>query len=280
MEVHQDAALAQTGGNSASTQANSSKDNRQDIFPRTARTRAVDVKSNDEVAPCLSVVMPVYNEAASVAKVVLSVLEQRPVQELIVVDDYSTDKTWESLQELEGKDKRLKLLRHEKNKGKGAALRTGFSHASAPVVIIQDADFEYSPSEYYLVLAPILSGNADVVYGSRFIGAGAHRVLYYWHSVGNKLLTTLSNMATNLNLTDMETCYKTFRREVLEKVALEEDRFGFEPEITAKVSKLNVRVYEVAISYYGRTYQEGKKVNWKDGLSALRCILKYNFLKR
>src|SRR5579862_436808 len=153
MEVHQDAALAQRGGDSASTQANSSKENPPDqAFPRTARTHAADIRSNDEVAPCLSVVMPVYNEATSVAKVVLSVLEQRPVQELIVVDDYSTDKTWESLQELDGKDKRLKLLRHEKNKGKGAALRTGFSHASAPVVIIQDADFEYSPSEYYLVL--------------------------------------------------------------------------------------------------------------------------------
>ena len=177
-------------------------------------------------------------------------------------------------------DKRLRLIRHEKNRGKGAALRTGFGHATSPVVIIQDADFEYNPGEYYLVLGPILSGKADVVYGSRFIGAGAHRVLYYWHSVGNKFLTTLSNMATNLNLTDMETCYKTFRREVLEELVLEEDRFGFEPEITAKVSKLKARVYEVAISYHGRTYEEGKKINWKDGLSALRCILKYNFFKR
>ena len=223
--------------------------------------------------------MPVYNEAASVAQVAQNVLQQRPVKELIIVDDHSEDRTWEVLQTLVSKDNRLKLFRHESNQGKGAALRTGVRQATAPVVIIQDADFEYNPSEYHLVLAPILSGKADVVYGSRFIGSGAHRVLYYWHAVGNKLLTTLSNMATNLNLTDMETCYKTFKREVLEKIIIEENRFGFEPEITAKVSKLRVRVYEVAISYYGRTYEEGKKINWKDGFSALRCILKYNFLR-
>ena len=242
-------------------------------------TSFVEPKSNSEIAPCLSVVMPVYNEAASVAQVAERVLEQRPVKELIIVDDRSNDRTWEILQTLQGKDNRLKLYRHEQNQGKGAALRTGVRQATAPMVIIQDADFEYNPSEYYLVLTPILSGKADVVYGSRFIGSGAHRVLYYWHAVGNKLLTTLSNMATNLNLTDMETCYKTFRREVLEKIMIEENRFGFEPEITAKVSKLRVRVYEVAISYYGRTYEEGKKINWKDGFSALRCILKYNFLR-
>jgi glycosyltransferase involved in cell wall biosynthesis len=239
----------------------------------------VEPKSNSEIAPCLSVVMPVYNEAASVAQVAQNVLQQRPVKELIIVDDHSEDRTWEVLQTLVSKDNRLKLFRHESNQGKGAALRTGVRQATAPVVIIQDADFEYNPSEYHLVLAPILSGKADVVYGSRFIGSGAHRVLYYWHAVGNKLLTTLSNMATNLNLTDMETCYKTFKREVLEKIIIEENRFGFEPEITAKVSKLRVRVYEVAISYYGRTYEEGKKINWKDGFSALRCILKYNFLR-
>lgn len=237
-------------------------------------------KSNAEIAPCLSVVMPVYNEAPSVAEVVQTVLAQNPVQELIVVDDCSTDRTWEILQGLGGKEGRLKLFHHEQNQGKGAALRTGVRQAAAPIVIVQDADFEYSPGEYYIVLAPILSGKADVVYGSRFIGAGAHRVLYYWHAVGNKLLTTLSNMATNLNLTDMETCYKAFRREVLQKIVIEENRFGFEPEITAKVSRLKLRVYEVAISYYGRTYEEGKKINWKDGFSALRCILKYNFLKQ
>lgn len=208
------------------------------------------------------------------------VLAQRPVQELIVVDDCSRDNTWNALKEVAQTDSRLRLIRHEKNMGKGAALRTGFTLAKSPIVIVQDADFEYDPAEYFLVLNPILTGKADVVFGSRFGGSSAHRVLYYWHSVGNKLLTTLSNMATNLNLTDMETCYKTFRREVLQRINIEENRFGFEPEITAKVSKLNVRVYEVAISYYGRTYDEGKKINWKDGLSALRCILKYNFLRR
>lgn len=225
-------------------------------------------------------ITPVYNEGGTVGKVLGKVLEQRPVQELIVVDDFSTDNTWQVLQNIANTDPRLRLFRHERNLGKGAALRTGFRHATSPIVIIQDADFEYDPCEYFLVLNPILTGKAEVVFGSRFVGSTAHRVLYYWHSVGNKLLTTLSNMATNLNLTDMETCYKAFRREVLQQISLEEDRFGFEPEITAKVSKLNVRIYEVAISYYGRTYDEGKKINWKDGLSALRCILKYNLLRR
>jgi glycosyltransferase involved in cell wall biosynthesis len=198
---------------------------------------------------------------------------------VIVVDDASTDDTFPLLQEFARNQPRVKLLRHEKNQGKGASLRTGFGHASAPLVIIQDADLEYDPTEYYLVLNPILTGRADVVFGSRFVGSSAHRVLYYWHAVGNKLLTTLSNMATNLNLSDMETCYKVFRREVLQKISIEESRFGFEPEITAKVSKLKVRIYEVAISYYGRTYEEGKKINWKDGFSALRCVVKYNFLR-
>jgi glycosyltransferase involved in cell wall biosynthesis len=249
-------------------------------FPMHTVRLAGEPMSNDEIAPCLSVVMPVYNEEKSVAKVIESVLAQRPVQELIVVDDRSNDGTWEVLQRLEQLDKRLKILRHDLNQGKGAALRTGFKHATSPVVIIQDADFEYNPSEYFLVLAPILNGKADVVYGSRFIGSGAHRVLYFWHSVGNRFLTMLSNMATNLNLTDMETCYKTFRREVLQKITIEENRFGFEPEITAKISKMKLRVYEVAISYYGRTYDEGKKINWRDGFSAIRCILKYNLLRR
>jgi glycosyltransferase involved in cell wall biosynthesis len=249
-------------------------------FPMHTVRLAGEPMSNDEIAPCLSVVMPVYNEEKSVAKVIESVLAQRPVQELIVVDDRSNDGTWEVLQRLEQLDKRLKILRHDLNLGKGAALRTGFKHATSPVVIIQDADFEYNPSEYFLVLAPILNGKADVVYGSRFIGSGAHRVLYFWHSVGNRFLTMLSNMATNLNLTDMETCYKTFRREVVQQITIEENRFGFEPEITAKISKMKLRVYEVAISYYGRTYDEGKKINWRDGFSALRCILKYNLLRR
>jgi glycosyltransferase involved in cell wall biosynthesis len=239
-----------------------------------------EIKSNADVEPCLSVVMPVYNEAATVAEVIKVVLAQRPVQQLVVVDDASTDGTWEKLQSATAGEARVTLVRHGQNQGKGAALRTGFARATAPVVMVQDADLEYDPMEYHQLLVPILSGEADVVFGSRFLGAGAHRVLYYWHSVGNNLLTTFSNMATDLNLSDMETCYKVFRREVIQKIKIEEDRFGFEPEITAKVSALKVRIYEVAISYYGRTYAEGKKIGWRDGFHALWCILKYNFFSR
>jgi glycosyltransferase involved in cell wall biosynthesis len=238
-----------------------------------------DISSNVGIPPCLSVVMPVFNEAATVATVVRKVLEQGPVQELIVVDDASRDDTWQALQEFRDQSPRVKLVRHERNQGKGAALRTGFRLAQASMVIVQDADFEYDPSEYFLLLKPILTGKAQVVYGSRFGSSGAHRVLYFWHSVGNRLLTTLSNMFTNLNLTDMETCYKVFRREVIQGITIEESRFGFEPEITAKVAKLRVPIYEVAISYYGRTYEEGKKIVWQDGVSALRCILKYNLFR-
>lgn len=233
-------------------------------------------KSNSEVSPCLSVVVPVFNEGATIAHLLEQVLAQRPVQEVIVVDDASRDNSWELLQRF-ARDERVKLVRHERNRGKGAALHTGFAKASAPYVLVQDADLEYDPGEYYLLLEPVLADLADVVFGSRFQGAGAHRVLYYWHSVGNRLLTTLSNMATDLNLTDMETCYKLFRRELLQKIRLQEDRFGFEPEIIAKVSRLNLRIYEVPISYHGRTYAEGKKIGWRDGLSALRCIFKYRF---
>lgn len=233
-------------------------------------------KYNEEISPCLSVVMPAFNEAASIVEVVRLVLAQRPVQEVIVVDDCSQDNTWVLLQEFAGEG-RVKLLRHQSNQGKGAALRTGFGHATAPYVLVQDADLEYDPAEYHVLLAPILEGRADVVFGSRFVGAGAHRVLYFWHALGNRILTTLSNMATNINITDMETCYKVFRREVLERITIQEARFGFEPEITAKISKLKVRIYEVPVSYYGRTYAEGKKIGWRDGISAVRCIIKYNF---
>jgi glycosyltransferase involved in cell wall biosynthesis len=221
--------------------------------------------------------MPVYNEAATVGEIVGVVLAQPCVAELIIVDDASADGTWEKLQTLTP-DARVRTVRHSVNQGKGAALRTGIAHATAELVIIQDADLEYDPAEYPLLIAPILNNRADVVFGSRFLGSGAHRVLYYWHFLGNQLLTTLSNMATNLNLSDMETCYKVFRREIVQAIPIEENRFGFEPEITAKVARMGVRIYEVAISYYGRTYAEGKKINWRDGVRALVCILKYNFI--
>jgi len=239
-----------------------------------------EIKSNADVEPCLSVVMPVFNEAATVADVIKAVLAQRPVQQLVIVDDASSDGTSEKLQPLTTGDSRIKLVRHEVNQGKGAALRTGIAHATSPIVIIQDADLEYDPSEYHRLLIPILSGKADVVFGSRFLGAGAHRVLYYWHSVGNNLLTTFSNMATNLNLTDMEACYKLFRREIIQQTKIEEDRFGFEPEIVAKMARRKARIYEVAISYHGRTYAEGKKIGWRDGVHALWCIFKYNWIAR
>ncbi|MGA9129674.1 MAG: glycosyltransferase family 2 protein [Terracidiphilus sp.] len=235
------------------------------------------MKSNEDIEACLTAVMPVYNEAATVAEVVKVVLEQRPVQQLVIVDDCSQDGTWEQLQPLAQMDARIKLIRHEVNQGKGAALRSGIAHATSEIVIVQDADLEYDPAEYYRLLAPILSGKADVVFGSRFCGSDAHRILYYWHSVGNNFLTMCSNMATNLNLSDMETCYKAFRREVIQKITIQENRFGFEPEITAKIARAKVRIYEVGISYTGRTYAEGKKINWRDGVRALWCIFKYNF---
>jgi glycosyltransferase involved in cell wall biosynthesis len=246
----------------------------------------------------LSVIMPVYNEASTVADVIRKVLEQPLVAELIVIDDASTDGTWDVLQQLSTSYSppatsqsptrkayglevpSLRSFRHDLNQGKGAALRTGIAHATAPIVIIQDADFEYDPEEYPVVIGPILKDRADVVFGSRFIGSEAHRVLYFWHSIGNRFLTLLSNMFTNLNLTDMETCYKAFRREIIQSITIEENRFGFEPEITAKVARRGVRIYEVAISYHGRTYAEGKKINWKDGFSAIRCIIKYGLQAR
>jgi glycosyltransferase involved in cell wall biosynthesis len=233
--------------------------------------------SNDSIEPCLAAVMPVYNEAATIATVVQIVLEQRPVQELIVVDDCSSDGTWDKLQTLAISEPRMKLFRHPFNQGKGAAVRTGIEQATAQIVIVQDADLEYDATEYHLLLGPILTGKADAVFGSRFLGGqGAHRVLYFWHSVGNRFLTLLSNMATDLNLTDMETGYKAFRRELIQSIPIRENRFGFEPEITAKVAKARARIYEVGISYNGRTYAEGKKIGWRDGVRALWCIVKYS----
>ena len=227
----------------------------------------------------LSVVIPVYNEAATVEGIVAQVLAEPTDKEVIVVDDGSTDGTAEKLTTLAA-DGDVQLLRHERNRGKGAALRTGIEAAAGQIVLVQDADLEYDPADYPKLLKPILDGKADVVYGSRFAGGQSHRVLYYWHSVGNRVITMLSNMFTNLNLTDMEVCYKVFRRDVLDRITLREDRFGFEPEITAKVSHLGCRIYEVGISYAGRTYEEGKKVGWRDGVRAIWCVIKYNFLSR
>ena len=227
----------------------------------------------------LSVVIPVYNEAETVERIVAHVLAEPTEKEVIVVDDGSTDGSAEALGALaEAGD--VQLLRHEHNRGKGAALRTGIEAATGEVVLVQDADLEYDPADYPKLLKPILDGKADVVYGSRFAGGESHRVLYYWHSVGNRVVTMLSNMLTNLNLTDMEVCYKAFRRDVLDRITLREDRFGFEPEITAKVAHLGCRIYEVGVSYAGRTYEEGKKVGWRDGVRAIWCVIKYNFLSR
>jgi glycosyltransferase involved in cell wall biosynthesis len=226
--------------------------------------------------PTVSIVIPCYNEASTLEQVVDKVLAA-PVasMELIVVDDGSTDGSAELLRD-KIEPRVAKVLRHARNQGKGAALRTGFAAATGEIVLVQDADLEYDPRDYPRLLQPILEDRADVVFGSRFTGGESHRVLYFWHSVMNKLLTLLSNMLTDLNLTDMEVCYKVFRRSVLERIQIEEDRFGFEPEITAKVAKLGCRIYEVGISYSGRTYEEGKKIGWRDGLRAVWCILKYN----
>jgi len=225
----------------------------------------------------LSVVIPVYNEAGTISEILDRVTYAPFRKEIIVVDDGSTDGTPQILKDT--KNKAIKICFHEHNSGKGRALQTGFSAATGDVIVVQDADMEYDPNEYQILLNPILTGKADVVYGSRFAGHGEHRVLYFWHYVGNRFLTMLSNIFTNVNLTDMETCYKAFTRQALEDITIQENRFGFEPEITAKVAKKNLRIYEVPISYYGRTYEEGKKINWRDGVWALWCILKYNFFK-
>jgi glycosyltransferase involved in cell wall biosynthesis len=231
-----------------------------------------------EIPPrCLGVVIPVYNEEKTLHIIVEKVLARPEVGELVMVNDCSSDGTWITMQELAKSDDRIRIFTHEVNQGKGAALRTGFQQIQSDIIIIQDADLEYDPDEYPKLLTPILLGRADVVFGSRFLGSGMHRVLYYWHYLGNQFLTQLSNMFTNLNLTDMETCYKVFKKEVLNKITIQENRFGFEPEITAKVAKLRVPIYEVSISYYGRTYEEGKKIGWRDGVRAIWCIVKYRF---
>ncbi len=225
---------------------------------------------------CLSVIIPCYNEAATIKELLLRVLESPYAAEVIVVDDGSSDATVDIAQAIE--DPRLRIMRQPNNQGKGAALRRGFQEATADFVIVQDADLEYDPSEYGDLLEPLIAGRADVVYGSRFLSDRPHRVLYFWHSVGNRLLTTASNAFSNLNLTDMETCYKVFRRDVVLSLDLRENRFGIEPEITAKVAKGGWRVYEVGISYSGRTYAEGKKIGWRDGIHAARCIVRYSSL--
>ncbi|MFM8382792.1 MAG: glycosyltransferase family 2 protein [Actinomycetota bacterium] len=227
---------------------------------------------------CLSVVIPCFNEERTIRTLIDQVLRSSVVAEVVVVDDGSTDGSRTELAGLD--DPRVRVILHERNQGKGAALRTGFAHATADFVVVQDADLEYDPAEYPVLLEPLLDDRADVVFGSRFLSGRPHRVLYFWHSMGNKFLTLLSNMFTDLNLTDMETCYKCFKREVIQSIEIEEDRFGFEPEITAKLAAAKFRIFEVGISYSGRTYDEGKKINWKDGVRAVYCIVKYSNLGR
>ena len=226
----------------------------------------------------VSIVMPAYNEAATIEAAMARVLEQPFVRELIVVDDGSVDRTSDLARNVD--DSRVRIVVHDVNQGKGAALRTGIALATSSYVAIQDADLEYDPADLHGLLGPLRDGRADVVFGSRFSGSSEHRVLYYWHSIGNKFLTTLSNMATNINLTDMETCYKVFRREVIQAVDIEENGFGFEPEVTAKVAAMGCRIYEIGVSYSGRTYAEGKKINWKDGMRAVYAIGKYSYTAR
>lgn len=228
----------------------------------------------------LSVVIPVYNELNTIDLILEQVQAVELEKEIIMVDDFSTDGTRDKLAEIEKANDNIRVLYHEVNQGKGAALRTGFQGARGDIVIIQDADLEYDPQEYSKLIEPIVSGKADVVYGSRFAGGQTHRVLYFWHFMGNQFLTLLSNMFSDMNLTDMETCYKVFKREIIQSIDIKENRFGFEPEITAKVARKQCRVFEVGISYNGRTYDEGKKIGWKDGVRAIWCIIKYNVFSK
>ena len=230
---------------------------------------------------CVTAVMAAFDEEATLEAAATRVLASPRCAELVIIDDGSRDRSLEIARKLEASDDRVRVIEQRYNQGKGAALRRGIALATAPIVIVQDADLEYDPGDYESLVGPILEGRADVVYGSRFVSSGPHRVLYFWHSVGNRLVTVVSNSLTNLNLTDVETCYKAFRREVIQSIQLEEDGFGFEPEVTAKVASLGVRIYEVGISYAGRTYAEGKKIDWRDGLRALVCTVKYApFMRR
>jgi len=245
------------------------------VFHCRARARSVILR-----AMKLSIVIPVYNEAATVEQLIAKVVgvDMGVEKELVLVDDCSTDGSSDVLKKLQQAHPEWRFVFHEQNSGKGAALRSGFAEATGDLVVIQDADLEYDPGNIPQLLGPILDGHADVVYGSRFTGGGPHRVVYYWHYLGNRFLTTLSNMMTDLNLTDMEVCYKLFKREVLESVDLKENRFGFEVEITAKIARGKWRIYEVPIAYYGRNYADGKKITWRDGFRALWCIIKYRFV--